>query len=87
MKHKSFSEQVDSMVKALDPSSLTPDEQAELERVALAAAANFGAPERLLIPDPLTGEYVLIDMNDPSPEAIEYLKMVIKRYENRSGAV
>ena len=52
--------------------------QEEMEAAALKAIENFGAPEVLYIPDPDTGEMVLVDIHNPSEEAIEVLYKILK---------
>ena len=50
-----------------------------IEEAALKSAANFGAAEKMWIPDPDSGEMVFIDMDKPSDEALILLR---KLYPN-----
>lgn len=50
----------------------------EIEDLAIKSALNHGAPESMAIPDPDTGEYVWVEMRNPSPEAIAVLKKIYK---------
>ena len=50
-----------------------PADVSAIEEAALKSVANFGAPDKLWIPDPDTGEMIFIDMKNPSEEAMVLL--------------
>lgn len=52
--------------------------QEEIEEAAIKSALNHGAFERGWIPDPDTGEYVYVDLKNPSAEAIEVMGKIVE---------
>jgi len=55
---------------------LTPE---MIEELAIKSMQNFGAPERILLTDPESGEQVWFDMKEPTDEAIELMGKLLKK--------
>lgn len=64
-----------------------PVEGSIIENATLTRVVNTGHPSVLFMPDPETGNYIEINLDNPSEEAVELLIKIINKFNNKSGAV
>jgi len=50
----------------------------EIEEAARINMENFGAPDILYLEDPDTGEFVKVNVKNPSEEDIKFLKRLVE---------
>lgn len=54
-----------------------------IEKMVEIAQNNFGVPDNMYIADPDTGEFILVNINNPSNEAKDVIKKIIGRIDEK----